>query len=102
MRLPSDWTAERASGWFELHHLTHGPCGYRTVRAYDLVLGEREVRDLVYRHNCGEDGEHVVMHTEPELWTVGFWSGGTWHPDSDHDSPESAEERAAELNGDPR
>ena len=99
MRLPSGWDTERASGWFELHHLTHEPCGHRTSRSYDLISDEREVRDLVYRHNCGEDGEHVVMRTEPSLWTVGFWSGGTWHPDSDHGSPEAAGARAEELNG---
>lgn len=99
MRLPSDWSTERASGWFELHHLSHEPCGYRTSNCFDLISSEREVRDLVARHHCGDDGEHVVMHTEPGLWTTGFWSGGHWHPDSDHDNREDAEARADELNG---
>lgn len=59
MRLPSDWSAERASGWFEVHHLIHEPCGMRTGLAYDLwgsgPFGENAARQVVYGHICGED-----------------------------------------------
>jgi hypothetical protein len=55
MRLPSDWTAERASGWWELHHLTHESCGFRTGQAYDLICNESDVRRVVYGHTCDEE-----------------------------------------------
>lgn len=58
MRLPSDWEAERASGWWELHHLTHTPCGWTSFLAYDLVVdgpfGPSAVRQVVYGHDCAE------------------------------------------------
>jgi hypothetical protein len=61
MRLPPDWTAERASGWWELHHLTHTPCGFRTHNAYDLIIegpfGPSAVREVVYGHRCEGDDE---------------------------------------------
>lgn len=42
----------------------------------------------------------VYIRTEPRLWTVGFYDpDGTWHPDSDHDDPDSAAERVHWLNG---
>lgn len=35
------------------------------------------------------------------LWTVGYYEpDGTWQPESDHDTPESAAERVHYLNGD--
>jgi len=57
MRLPPDWEAEKASGWWSLHHLIHKPCGMRTRMAYDplsydLNHGEPAVRQLVYGHTC--------------------------------------------------
>lgn len=34
------------------------------------------------------------------LWTVGFYSpDGTWHPESDHSSSETAAKRVNYLNG---
>ncbi|WP_306365363.1 hypothetical protein [Nocardia sp. CC227C] len=59
MRLPSDWTAERAPGWFEVHHLTHEPCGFTTGMAYDLwgtgPFGESAARAVVYGHTCDSE-----------------------------------------------
>jgi hypothetical protein len=59
MRLPSDWTAEKASGWWSLHHLKHDPCGFETPNAYDLwgegPFGENAVRQVVYGHRCDEE-----------------------------------------------
>lgn len=43
---------------------------------------------------------YVYKQTEPNLWTVGFYSpNGEWHPESDHGSPEKAAERVHYLNG---
>lgn len=60
MWLPKDWSAERASGWWELHHLIHESCGFRSTNAYDLVLdvdpfGRRMARELVFTHECEEN-----------------------------------------------
>lgn len=60
MRLPSDWTTERASGWWELHHLIHEPCGFRTDVACDLwstagPFGEQYARQVVYNHDCTQE-----------------------------------------------
>lgn len=52
MRLPADWDAEPASGWWSLHHLIHKPCGARTGLAYDLIVNEAEVRSIVRDHSC--------------------------------------------------
>ena len=42
----------------------------------------------------------VYLHTEPSLWTVGFYSpDGKWHPDSDWSTKEDAGERCHYLNG---
>lgn len=42
----------------------------------------------------------IYKRTEPELWTVGFYSpSGEWHPESDHPSSDSAAERVHYLNG---
>ncbi len=57
MKLPSDWTAERASGWWELHHLIHKPCGWRSGLAYDLVCNDAQARSVVYGHECDEVSE---------------------------------------------
>jgi hypothetical protein len=59
MRLPSDWKAERASGWWQIHHLIHIPCGLRTGLAYDLVCNDADARQVVYGHRCGDDEEAI-------------------------------------------
>jgi len=42
----------------------------------------------------------VYIQSEKGLWTVGFYEpNGTWHPDSDHTSIESASARVHYLNG---
>jgi len=42
----------------------------------------------------------VYIESEHNLWTVGFYdSKGNWHPDSDHDTRESAAIRVHYLNG---
>jgi len=42
----------------------------------------------------------VYINSEPELWTVGFYSpDGKWHPDSDWGTREEAAARAHYLNG---
>ena len=55
--LPDDWETVRASGWWEIHHLIHTPCGYRTTNAFDLVLdleygGRRDAREVVFSPEC--------------------------------------------------
>jgi len=43
---------------------------------------------------------YLYIRSEPQLWTVGFYApDGTWHPESDHGSPEEAAERVTRLNG---
>ena len=43
---------------------------------------------------------YVFISFETGLWTVGFYSpDGKWHPESDHDSKESAAKRVHYLNG---
>lgn len=43
---------------------------------------------------------YVYKRTEPQLWTVGFYSpSGEWNTDSDHDSKDQAAQRVAWLNG---
>jgi len=43
---------------------------------------------------------YVYIQSESQLWTVGFYDPkGNWHPESDHDSPQSAAERVRYLNG---
>jgi hypothetical protein len=42
----------------------------------------------------------LYRHTEPGLWTVGFYDPhGVWHPVSDHGDSEEAAERCHWLNG---
>ena len=42
----------------------------------------------------------VYIQTEPQLWTVGFYSpDGQWHSESDHGSAEEAATRVHWLNG---
>ena len=42
----------------------------------------------------------VMIQSEPGLWTVGFYTPeGSWEPESDHDSRESAAIRVHYLNG---
>lgn len=46
---------------------------------------------------------YVYIRSEKQLWTVGFYApDGSWHPESDHATPESAAERVHWLNGRPR
>jgi hypothetical protein len=43
---------------------------------------------------------YVYMKTEPQLWTVGFYSpDGEWNPEGDYDSKDQAAERVHYLNG---
>ncbi|WP_024799302.1 hypothetical protein [Nocardia sp. BMG51109] len=43
---------------------------------------------------------YVYRRTEPELWTVGFYTpDGEWEPESDHGSSDAAAERVGLLNG---
>ena len=43
---------------------------------------------------------YVYIKSEKQLWTVGFYSpDGEWHPESDHESTESAAARVRYLNG---
>ena len=57
------------------------------------------VRCLVFKLEGGVT-MYVYIHSEPELWTVGFYDpDGKWHTDSDHESQESAACRVAWLNG---
>lgn len=45
-------------------------------------------------------GNYVYVESEHNLYTVGFYDpSGKWHPDSDHDSTESAASRVHYLNG---
>jgi hypothetical protein len=60
VRLPSDWEARKAPGWWSLHYLKHTPCGWETGQAYDLWLdsgpfGESDARRVVYGHRCEGD-----------------------------------------------
>jgi hypothetical protein len=42
----------------------------------------------------------VYMRTEPQLWTVGFYTpDGVWKTDSDHDVRDEAAKRVHYLNG---
>lgn len=60
MQLPHDWKAHKASGWWNLHHLEHVPCGWTTPFAYDIQaygpFGESDARRVVYGHTC-EDAD---------------------------------------------
>jgi len=43
---------------------------------------------------------YVYIKSEPQLWTVGFYSpDGSWHAASDHESSEAAAKRVHYLNG---
>lgn len=43
---------------------------------------------------------YVYIRSEPALWTVGHYGqGGTWIPESDHDSEQSAADRVHWLHG---
>lgn len=43
---------------------------------------------------------YVYIKSEPQLWTVGFFSpDDKWHPDEDFDNKEDAAKRVAWLNG---
>lgn len=58
MRIPPDWTSERASGWANLAHLIHDRCGWRSPLAYDIVIDERGVRAVVDGHECADERAH--------------------------------------------
>lgn len=63
LRLPGspiwhyDWTAERASGWWEIHHLVHESCGWRSWRAFDFIHdGDlQQVRIIITNHTCEKE-----------------------------------------------
>jgi len=43
---------------------------------------------------------YVYIQTEPQLWTVGFYTpDGKWVPESDWSTPEEAAQRVRFLNG---
>lgn len=43
---------------------------------------------------------YVYIQSERRLWTVGHYApNGKWEPESDHDDPQAAANRAARLNG---
>jgi len=44
---------------------------------------------------------YIYKQSEPQLYTVGFYSpdDNKWHPESDHSSSEEAAKRVAWLNG---
>jgi hypothetical protein len=45
-------------------------------------------------------GCYVYIHSEPGLWTAGFYRpGGVWEPESDHESEAKAAARVHWLNG---
>jgi hypothetical protein len=44
--------------------------------------------------------EFVYLHSEPSLWTVGYYRpDGKWEPESDHGDPDEAARRVHWLNG---
>lgn len=42
---------------------------------------------------------YTYKRTEPTLWTVGTYDGGSWEPESDHGSEHEAADRVIVLNG---
>lgn len=52
VRLPDDWATERGSGWWELHHLVHTRCSWRSGHAYDFASDGQIIRSIVYGHEC--------------------------------------------------
>jgi|GEM_PF-5331242 len=52
MDLPENWTAERALGRLDIHHLIHAPCGFRSFVPFDLGEDERRARLLITLHDC--------------------------------------------------
>lgn len=42
---------------------------------------------------------YVYIEPDPGVYTVGFFEGEQWHPESDHDTPEDAAQRVHYLNG---
>ena len=43
---------------------------------------------------------YVYIESEHGLWTVGFYTpDGTWNPESNHDTQDSAAKRVHYLNG---
>jgi hypothetical protein len=44
---------------------------------------------------------YVYIKSQPGLWTVGTYDGGSFEPDSDHTDEDNAARRAAWLNGAP-
>lgn len=55
-RLPNGLHAERASGWWALHHIVCDRCGWRS-RAIDAICDESEWRRTAYGHRCEEDDQ---------------------------------------------
>lgn len=42
---------------------------------------------------------YVYIQSEPGLYTVGFYQGDNWNPESDHNNREEAANRVSFLNG---
>ncbi|SRR5258706_7855734 len=51
------------------------------------------------KSRAGKHTNYVYIRSEPELWTVGFYSGDKWNPDSDHSTKGAAADRVHYLNG---
>lgn len=68
MPLPNGWTSERASGYFDVAHLIHERCGWRSAIAYDLVLDRPGVTSTIGSHECedrrDEREDRDALHTE--------------------------------------
>ena len=66
----------------------------------DLNLSQ-VIRRFLRKWTRGTDGVmYVYIRSEPELWTVGFYSpDGNWYTDSDHTDRNAARERVRYLNG---
>jgi hypothetical protein len=68
-------------------------------------LPEVQARELGSTPATKEGGEMMYVYKKStfpgeRLWTVGFYDpSGRWHPESDHDSEQSAAERVHYLNG---
>lgn len=52
--LPKGWVYERGSGWWEIHHVVHEACGFRSWSCYDLCRDEdrRNMWQLIDAHEC--------------------------------------------------
>lgn len=53
MNLPEGWRFERASGWWQIHHLVH-ECAFRTANCFDTCRYEdrQQILQVIDNHNC--------------------------------------------------